>query len=403
MRYQSFLFFLIFLSFYTNPLYSLEFSSEVRRIQKLVSDGSVILKTPEGKSLVAINTDAMLTPASIIKIPTSYCLLEKLGADYRFKTDVLINTQNDLLVRSWGDPFFVSEEIRLLARELKEKQNIHFRSLQFDTTAFEQVTIPGVNQSLNPYDALNGALVVNFNTMFLTRDSKGKLQSAEEQTPLTPLAYEKGVYIPNGKKERINFAGSEKESLRYAKELIKTIFQEEGISFPEKPESGVVNNDWKLYFQFQSSRNLSFLLKGMLKYSNNFTANQLIMHAGGLEFGFPTNLQKGKRFLDECVKNKLKLNDDEVYIEEGSGISRNNLITANSFMTALKAFEKYRNLLAGKYGVLIKSGTLTGVYNYTGFIPVKDQFYPFVIITEQKQNNRYRILKLLKKIAKKNG
>ena len=37
------------------------------------------------------------------------------------------------------------------------------------------------------YDALNSALAVNFNTVYAVR-SGNKVRSAEEQTPITPLA-----------------------------------------------------------------------------------------------------------------------------------------------------------------------------------------------------------------------
>jgi D-alanyl-D-alanine carboxypeptidase len=46
-------------------------------------------------------------------------------------------------------------------------------------------------------------------------------------------------------------------------------------------------------------------------------------------------------------------------------------------------------------GVLRKSGTLTGVYNFAGYIRGPDGLYPFVILTNQASNNRAEILELL--------
>ena len=47
--------------------------------------------------------------------------------------------------------------------------------------------IPGIEDDDEAYDALNSALAVNFNTIYAVR-SGAKVRSAEDQTPITPLA-----------------------------------------------------------------------------------------------------------------------------------------------------------------------------------------------------------------------
>jgi D-alanyl-D-alanine carboxypeptidase len=47
--------------------------------------------------------------------------------------------------------------------------------------------------------------------------------------------------------------------------------------------------------------------------------------------------------------------------------------------------------------VLRKSGTLTGVYNFAGYIRGPDGLYPFVILTNQAVNKRAEILRLLQR------
>ena len=57
-----------------------------------------------------------------------------------------------------------------------------------DDTYFTQpLTIPGISSSSNPYDAPNGALCANFNTVFF-KHSRDGYASAEPQTPLLPMA-----------------------------------------------------------------------------------------------------------------------------------------------------------------------------------------------------------------------
>ena len=63
-------------------------------------------------------------------------------------------------------------------------------------------------------------------------------------------------------------------------------------------------------------------------------------------------------------------------------------------ITALQKFAPYKELLPVKNGIPIKSGTLTGVYCYAGYLP-QQQDAPFVILLNQPQNNRDEILQIL--------
>jgi D-alanyl-D-alanine carboxypeptidase len=47
-----------------------------------------------------------------------------------------------------------------------------------------------------------------------------------------------------------------------------------------------------------------------------------------------------------------------------------------------------------KNGVMVKSGTLTVVYCYAGYLP-QQQDAPFAILLNQPQNNRDEILQIL--------
>ena len=52
----------------------------------LVGDGSVMLRSPSGETLVSLNPDIPLVPASILKIPLAQVALTRLGEDFRFET-----------------------------------------------------------------------------------------------------------------------------------------------------------------------------------------------------------------------------------------------------------------------------------------------------------------------------
>ena len=56
------------------------------RLSALVGNGGVLLHSPEGETLVSINPERSLIPASLVKIPLAQVALTVLGKDFRFET-----------------------------------------------------------------------------------------------------------------------------------------------------------------------------------------------------------------------------------------------------------------------------------------------------------------------------
>ena len=83
---------------------------------------------------------------------------------------------------------------------------------------------------LNPYDAGLGALASNFNTIFVEVDAKGRLSTAEEQTPLTALGRELSSGFKVGF-HRFNITAKDDWSLRYSAELAIAIWAKAGANF----------------------------------------------------------------------------------------------------------------------------------------------------------------------------
>ena len=148
---------------------------------------ALLVKNAEGRILAAHNPDRRLVPASTLKVVTALTARHFLGADFRFRTDFFLDPEGRLLVRGYGDPLLVSEVLADIARALSERVNAPITAILLDDRYFSQpLVIPGVSTSSNPYDAPNGALNVNFNSVnFKTR--QGRIVSAEPQTPLLPM------------------------------------------------------------------------------------------------------------------------------------------------------------------------------------------------------------------------
>ena len=84
-------------------------------------------------------------------------------------------------------------------------------------------------------------------------------------------------------------------------------------------------------------------------------------------------------------------------ILEGSGLSRDNKITAKIILNMLYKISPDYRLFPQEKQVYFKTGTLKGVYNLAGYIPYQGKNYPFCILINAPKNNRLQVLKVLKK------
>jgi serine-type D-Ala-D-Ala carboxypeptidase/endopeptidase (penicillin-binding protein 4) len=388
--------------FFSKSIKANELNQLEQNIFQLIQNGSVLLHNEKGQAILSYQPDKPLVPASIVKILSSQIAIAKLGKDYRFKTEFYLDHQKNLLIKGYGDPFLISEEIKTIVKNLFQKGLTKINQIYLDHSSFESdIIIPGTSNSNNPYDALVGALVVNFNTINVQRLGNGEIKSAEKETPLTPLAASKGKTIKTGTTERISLTQNYQESLQYVGELFQVLFQKQNIVISKKDIAiATISDSWKLLYRHFNSHNLDFILTGLLKYSNNYIANQIFLIAGGEKFGFPANLTKAKSVFQGYVQKNYQFDENIFLFKEASGLSRDNLMTAKMMMQVLEKFKKYQYLLTEKKGVLVKSGTLTGIYNYAGYIKTEDGLFPYTILLSQKKNNRDKILTLMRQYVK---
>ena len=373
------------------------------RLAALVGDGGVMLRSPSGEELVSLNHDIPLVPASILKIPLAQVALATLGEDFRFETHFYRNDSDDLLIRGLGDPFLVSEEIARIADTLAERGLQQIRRLVMDDSAFEPNSdLPIESGSDQPYAARNSALAVNFNTVNLAWAADGRLITGETQTPLTALAGELGAQLSQGEVQRINLGDDPASGLRQAQQLFRHFLIKSGITVSDADfHQQAVTDEWSLFYSHRSSQSLRDNLDGMLRYSNNFIANQLFLTLGAQTSGYPATTEAARaalqQVLAELYGDSFGRDPQSLLMLEGSGLSRTQRSSAAGMMRILEVFKPYADLLPQVGGVLRKSGTLTGVYNFAGYIRGPDGLYPFVILTNQAINKRAEILRLLQR------
>lgn len=357
---------------------------------------AILVLAPDGRRIISKNAGQALVPASTLKLLTSLAAIHYLGDDFRFRTDFYMDRQRNLKVKGYGDPLLVSETLNaiagLLAGRLKSN-SVRIADIVLDDTYFAQpLNIPGRGNSFQPYDAPNGALCANFNTIFFKRDSTGRYVSAEPQTPLVPpaLARIRASHLPQG---RIPLA-TEDEALLYIGNLLRYFLKVHGLPCDGRVRPGRVDPQQDhLIHRYLADERLEQVIARLLRYSNNFIANQLLIRCGIAVCGPPGTLVKGVGAVSAFAQ---RLGIHDLRLTEGAGISRENRISARGLMKVLTAFAPHRHLMRYAAGDWYKTGTLQGVHTRVGFLESgAAAFYRYVVLINTPGKSAAPVMQIL--------
>ncbi len=364
----------------------------------VIFNGTYGVADSQGKVIASCNLDTPYIPASIIKISTVLAAMNILGPEYRFVTEFYQDDSNNLFIKGYGDPLLISEEVEQIVEQLQDRGVQQVSAIFIDNSAFSlSRQTPGLGFSKNPYDAPVGPVSVNFNSVPVRITKKGKIYSGEPQTPYLPLMAELARNQPPGK-HRINICRNhcrpETRMARYTGELFRALLTKAGIKVGEKYGIQAVPKGARLLYAHINSNDLEDLSGAMLQFSSNYIANLVYLASGTKKFGYPATWEKA----EDAVQQELALiigAEAAAAIKqvEGSGLSRDNTITARAMLRILDSFQPYARLLGNRRGVLTKTGTMKGIYNYAGYL--KDGS-PYVIMLNQEANTRTTVLDRLK-------
>jgi len=380
----------LFLPFSLNP------AGANNDILALIGPKDAILVTaPDGSVIFAANETGKQIPASTLKLLTSLVALHYLGPGYQFSTDFFMDEKQNLKIRGYGDPLLISEIIDDIGQKLAQDLST-INDIIIDDTYFSQpILIPGRSVSRNPYDAPNGALCVNFNTVKFKKDSTGRYVSAEPQTPLLPFVLPK-IRASGINADRIVLSHHHSENVLYAGHLFLHFLKQHGIRCRGTVRTGKLTPETdRLVLHYISRFTLEDVIVRLLKHSNNYTANQLLIAVGARVHGPPGTLSKGVQAGLAYAEKVLAIK--EIRLVEGSGISRQNRISARDMVRVLAAFEPYRHLMSHEGSEYFKTGSLNGIRTRAGYIErAEGDVYRFVVMMNTPGKSAERVVRLLK-------
>jgi len=391
---------------------------------------SFAIVDPETGRLVAgQNLDTPRSPASTIKVLTTFASLDSLGPAYVWHTRAAIRgalhdgvLDGDLVLQGGGDPYMTLERWWSFARTLRDNGLKAVRGdIIIDNTAFSPpVEDPGAfdGRPNRSYNALPDALMVNFQSIdfrVAPNQSQHRVDIIATPAPVN-LVIENRIELAPGRctaaADRVDFqVASERWDhvvfsgalsrncaersvsrvlLRpsdYAYGTFVTLWRELGGEFSGGLKVAPTPADAHAFVNFDSLT-LAEIIRLTNKFSNNLMARHLLLTMGAERFGFPATLDKGAAAIAEWSRQRgLTLQD--MNIDNGSGLSRATHISVLQMASVLSAAYRSRYApefiaslpMAGVDGTLrsrmkgspagsvrLKTGHLDGVSGVAGYV-----------------------------------
>lgn len=279
--------------------------------------GVSVVDLDSGTVLYRRNDDTPLNPASNVKLVTTAAALALLGPEHRYATRLYRedgaltgrSIKGDVYLRGSGDPELVTEDLYLLASDLRALGVKRITGgIVVDASRFDRDELPpGFDQKdeLAAYRAPSGATAVNFNTFVLRvrpGDAIGASPIASIEPPVASIDIVDESKTAEGwrtrlivgiddqkKKTKLRLTGTigvdagpaayrypVSDPSRYAGEVLAVVLRQQGIRLGRsRIKMGTIPDDARLVATHHSPP-LSVLVRAVNKFSNNFMAEQIL-------------------------------------------------------------------------------------------------------------------------------
>lgn len=393
---------------------------------------SVVVKNISTKDTVySLNARTPMHPASTLKLVTTAAAVDTLGTDYSFKTSLYKSTNNDLYFKLSGDPLLSSKNLDKMVKTARDKK-ITPKNVYVDDSSFDKVewgegwqwddalnplmpkfSVYNLNKNLLKIDALpttNGMpatvsikpnypiTYMNYATTNLTQTSWLKAEKnpeiANTINVLGNISKSATIYIPLNN-PKLNFM------LRLA-----DIFKDSKIEYFGKFTNAKLPKT-NIYLVDEVQHGILPMLGLIIKNSDNLVAESLFKAAGAEWAEAQGSFENSKKMLDAYFE-KLGIDAQDIRIVDGSGVSKNNLMTADfmtNFLVYLSEQDGFENIemllptpsegtlknrmLYFKDNLRAKTGTLADTSAIAGYITSKrGKTYAFdIMINDAKTSS----------------
>lgn len=382
-----------------------------------------------GPPQVRHRANQLMSPASVMKLLTSYAALDQFGPAWTWRTNAYLHGKlhdgildGDVVVVGSGDPSLTWDRLGQWLRDWRSRglRQIH-GNIIIDDSLYAP-TPDDTNFDAAPHRAYNAqpaAFLVNFGTITL-RLTPGSVDAPVDVMPLTPvmplrvvnhlrasagacLSWRNAlhaIFTPNGRGLTLTLEGKvpaacgESElnlkvadDLHWAALVIRAQWQELGGSWQGEVLTGTTQTDLPV-FSTWISPSLAEVLRDMNKWSNNVMAREIFLDLGVEEGGYATR-DHSVAHLQEWMPRQ-GLDPTQWVLENGSGLSRNERTTTEQLGMLLQTVWQSSRMpdyvaslpVIGMDGTMrnhltdsplagrgyVKTGTLDGVKSAAGYV-----------------------------------
>ena len=354
---------------------------------KIPSTGVAVVVQEVGvhHEILRANAAAPMNPASVMKLVTTYAALEQLGPAYRWRTEAYADgaladgvLDGDLVLRGGGDPKLDMEAFWRLVRALRGKGLREIRGgLVIDRSYFERMAGDAGRfdgDPFRPYNVLPDALLVNYKSLrfvFVPEPERAVVRVYVEPHPPALELVSVLRLVEGGCPEGSAFREMLKPSFEPSRPRVifsgeyRTRCGERDLNVallePNEQVAGVLRQFWaesggtwkagangngavrdgpvpagaRLLHVLESPP-LAEIVRDTNKFSNNIMARHLFLTLGAAAAGQPANPQKSAAAIRAWLAQK-KIAAPELVLENGSGLSRAERISADNLTALLQA------------------------------------------------------------------
>ena len=317
--------------------------------------GSVSIAVADVRSgtlLEGVNATSGQPPASVSKALTALYALEVLGAEHRFQTRILADgpisngvLRGDLYLAGGADPTLDTDGLADLAARLKEAgvREVRGAFRVYDgALPFVRSIDPGQPEHVGYSPAVSG-IALNFNRVYfewkrsgegyaLSMDARteryrpevqsARMRLADRRMPVYSYSERNGVDEWSVARSALGRDGGRWLPVRapglYAGDVFRTLARSQGISLKEAKVARTLPRDAKVIGQV-FSKPLRVILRDMLKWSNNLTAEMVGMAATRARGGAPNSLKASGRAMSNWAKSRFGMNTVDLVDHSGLG------------------------------------------------------------------------------------
>ena len=368
-----------------------------------------------GKVVYALNDKILMNPASVQKILTTPVVYEVLGEDYLFRTMLYSRGEDCYVLKLGADPYLSAKELKNLISNIKpnpQRVFIDDRILDNKTWGEGWQWDDDLNTLMPKFSSYN--LDKNLVKLTIMPDNNGQFA-----TIINPSKYPLVFFnhITSGEKTDIKVHRDNNVSTNTLM-LSGTVARPTTIYIPVNNLQRYFNvqltqalEDRKIYlkhafvpnrlaesdvFLAEATHPIDRAVSDVLKNSNNLVSETMFKLAGAKYLGLETGTDSAgiKMFNDYCEKNKI--DNSRIRITDASGVSKNNLVSADfvtDFLSVNKDNKIMENLPKPGEGTLThrmlpikdnlraKTGTLSDLSSIAGYLTSKSgKKYTFCIM-----------------------